>query len=290
MNLYKSISWRLYKLKLAISNYCEGRSQFEIPNCVRIQTPEDTLLKVRELIENKIAGIYLRFGDGDVNIIRNFPTIAEEPNPRFSKELREAFNLYGPGIMKCLMIHSERFGKKVEMSYGEHEIMNQNAEAELRRVYEYFIGCVIYSHAALSYTAVYNRPFTIEFLSLLKKQSSVFVGNQALSHDLIQKLFAPREIIPVPTQNAYDRIDDIEKQCLKSIEAKGGNFQVFILACGCAGRVLAKRIYLKNKQIFFFDFSSLMDVLNGPCDRTWVRQAKVPQSYWEDMVKEVSKF
>jgi len=289
MNPVKSIIWRINSGREALRNCWEGRTQIKFPACVRIQDPYTTLKEVQRCISEKIPGIYLRFGDGDVNIIRGKPTIAEQSSPKFAEEMREAFALYGEGIIKCLMIHSNKFGKMPEMRPGEHEMDSGMAEAELKRCFEYFIGCRIYSHAALSYTAVYDRVFTLQFLKFLKSTHPLLVGNQDLSPRVAEQLFGRRSFIGTPSRDAYRDMDRIQKEVVTLLREQTPEFKVCVLSMGCAGRVLAKRIYLEKMPVFFFDFGSLMDAFCGNHSRAWIEMANLPQGYWEQLLNAVGE-
>jgi len=85
-----------------------------------VQSPYDTIKACKELIANKKRGAYLRFGDGDVNLLDGADDMLQSCSAQLSREIREAFNLQGEGIMKCLPLHSPRFGIWPGMAPGIH--------------------------------------------------------------------------------------------------------------------------------------------------------------------------
>ena len=48
-------------------------------------------------------------------------------------------------------------------------------------------------------------------------------------------------------------------------------FSVVVIAMGCSGRPLMKRLVKKNFNSYYFDFGSLLDGFNGNISRTWLK-------------------
>ncbi|GAH15612.1 unnamed protein product, partial [marine sediment metagenome] len=80
------------------------------------------------------------------------------------------------------------------------------------------------------------------------------------------------KFVPTPSKNAYDQLDEIEKECLEQIP-NNGKYKIIITSMGCAGRALQKRLWNKLDNVFLFDFGSLMDALCGQAKyvRMWIR-------------------
>lgn len=245
----------------------------EFPPSVRVRSPQETLRVCRELIANKTRGAYLRFGDGDVNLLHGEDELFQSSDVHLSKEMQEAFDLQGVGIMKALPLHSPRFGIWPGMEPGIHGAEDEWTERLLAHCYPYFIGTPIYSAVALPYIAAFDPATAVDFLRFLKEQSPIFVGNGNVSEGIVSKLFGETAHIRTPDHSSYAEIDRIEQEtvdCLRQFERK---FKVIVIAMGCSGRVLAKRIYQGGSNVFLFDFGSLLDALCGWNTRAWMELA-----------------
>lgn len=261
------------------------------PECVKIQTTIDTLDKCKTIILSKQKGAYLRFGDGDLNLLENRDEMIQKSNRKLALEMKEAFNLSGNGILKCLPLHSLKFGMEDGMKPGVHLGSNEWAENILRRCYEYFVGDKIYSAVALAYLAVFNRDYTVDFLKTLRNYNPIFVGNENIDTEVIKSLFGQTVHIKTKSDNAFDTIDDVEIRTCEAIKSRKESYQIIVLAMGCSGRVLQKRLLLNkdNGDVFIFDFGSLMDAFCNWNTRAWIELANLPSNYWTDIVKEVKE-
>lgn len=242
----------------------------EFPPCVRIQSPADTLKVCMELISSGIRGAYLRFGDGDVNLLHGERELLQSSSVRLSQEMEEAFSLQGAGIIKALPLHSQRFGIWPGMRPGIHGVDDEWAERLLTRCYPYFIGAPIYSSVALAYLAAFDSLTATNFLRFLKEQSPIFVGNMNVPEEVIHQLFNSVFSIRTPERNSYDEIDRIEQETIACAKQFEGAYKVVVVAMGCSGRILAKRIYQRESNLFLFDFGSLLDAFCGWNTRAWM--------------------
>jgi hypothetical protein len=264
------------------------KNEINFPQSINIRSPWETIEACKKIITAGVSGAYLRFGDGDVNLLEGQRELLQEANPRLKLEMEEAFSLDGPGIIKGLMIHSQRFGLWDGMRPGVHEASNEWAENLLRRCFPYFIGTQIYSHAALAYLAVSDQSFTIQFLHFLKAQRPIFIGNEKIPTTVIMQLFDTESHIKTPAVNSYETIDSVERMAVAAIRDNCKSFNVVVVAMGCSGRVLAKRLLKDNKcNVFVFDFGSLMDAFCGWSTRAWIEITGVSAGYFNDILSEL---
>src|SRR5579872_5114073 len=77
---------------------------------IKCHQTRDTLLKLEEIIENREKGVYLRFGDGDVNLANGQIDMQQNPSESLKIELQAAFRIQGPNVLKALPIMCEEFG------------------------------------------------------------------------------------------------------------------------------------------------------------------------------------
>ena len=262
------------------------KRSFEFPPAIRIASPWETLDACRACIAQKETGVYLRFGDGEINVLEGGNTIAEHGTPAFAAEMKEVFSLSGKGVLKSLPLHSKRFGLWPGMKPGVHESSDEWAETMLARTFPYFIGERIYSHVALAYVVVFDRPYALDFLSFLKSCLPIFVGNKEISPEVLDSLFSLGLRISSPSRDSYAEVDRITDETESALDRCGRSYQVVAMAMGCAGRVVAKRILGKGKyKVFFFDMGSIMDAFCGNFSRAWMEN---PKSYFDDLLSEIA--
>jgi hypothetical protein len=246
----------------------------DISRSACIVPPLETLKILENFIIEKKKGAYMRFGDGDVFLAMGKNSMLHTSTKRLSEEMKESFSLKGPGIIKALMIHSEMYGHEEEMYIGNYLVTDNTANELLQYAYPYFVGYQIYSHIALHYAAVYYPAIANIFLRLLKKNTILFIGNENTPEEIVIKLFGEVKHIKTPAKNSYDKIDTIEKEAGDILENQE-KFGVVITSMGESGRVLVKRLYKRNYNLFFFDFGSLLDGICGNKTRTWLRKANI---------------
>jgi len=277
-----------YKFKRFFSDFFLLVTIGKFPSSVHIQSPHETLNKCKKIIIDKIPGAYLRFGDGDVNLLNGEDELLQTSNPKLKKEMRESFSLSGDGVIKGLMLHSKLFGAYPGMKPGIHLTDDDWAIKFLRRCYKYFIGEKIYSHVALSYLAVFDRNYTLDFLRFLKNLNPIFVGNEKIEKTVLFKLFGDCLSIDTPAKGSYSKIDEIETSLLRLINNSREDYVVVVVAMGCSGRVLQKRILKNtNKKVFLFDFGSLLDAFCGWNTRAWMDLSGVSSDYFIKLINEV---
>ena len=233
-----------------------------------------TLEKIKEIISNKEKGAYMRFGDGDIVLAYGENDLMQTANENLRNEMREAFALNYKNILKALPIHSRDIGtSELGMFPGNHEWSLNQCIGILERVKPLWNDEVtdVYSMVALHHLATMDQSYSIEFLKFIRNSNSfLFVGNEKVPGNIKNLLWGPRcKHIKTPSKNAFSAINRIERECCESIE-RDGKYKVIIVAMGCSGRVLIKRLWSKLDNVFFFDFGSLLDALCGWNTRAWI--------------------
>lgn len=255
----------------------------DISRSACIVSPLETLRHIEDFIQQKKTGLYMRFGDGDVYLSLGKNDSYQSNRRLLRNEMIECFSMKGPGIIKSLSIHSQKYGCEKEMFPGNHLASDKAASELLGQVYPFFVGYQIFSPVALHYAAAYYPVKANEFLKLLKQQALLFIGNENTPAEIVSKLFGKVRHIKAPEKNSFDNIDEIEKESAKELD-KERKYGVVIISMGCSGRVLMKRLHKKNYNIFFFDFGSLLDGICGKETRTWL---KVTNINYEALLKEL---
>lgn len=239
-----------------------------------------TLNKIRDIIEKKQKGVYLRFGDGDVNLAEGIYDMYQSPRADLAYEMREAFALNGPTILKTLPLYCAELGGLEEgMFRGNCETDLPWCTQIINRAQQFWHAPIsdVYSHAALRFATVQYPDVCRDFLIFLKKNNCyLLVGNKNILPSIRINLFGPQcKFVPTPDRNSYSEMDRIEQECLNAIALdRHNNYKIIIVAMGCSSRVLEKRLWKKVDNIFLFDFGSLMDALCGWPTRDWIEAPK----------------
>ncbi|HNP23907.1 MAG TPA: hypothetical protein PKM63_19755 [Panacibacter sp.] len=238
---------------------------------IRIRSTQETMDALEQHIRCMQTGAYMRFGDGDVYLLKNKSEAYQEANDRLAAEMKEAFLLSDDGVMKALAIHSERFGHEPGMHPGHHLVPDGPAADLARSVYPWFTGLPVFSPVALHYTATAFPERANRFLKLLKAHALLFIGNESVPAEKLMQLFGAVPHIKTPSRNAYYAMDRIEQETVLQLEQLSRPFGVLVVAMGCSGRVLMKRLYHRGYPVFLFDFGSLLDGICGWETRTWLK-------------------
>jgi len=231
----------------------------------------------------------LRFGDGEINIAYGADAGEQEADFGLQREMKEALSLGGDGVFKSLSVHSGLFGYSCGMQDGLFMGSDRSARDLLLKVFEYFVGNPIYSPVALHYMALFARAECVRFLKLLKHCNPVFVGNENVPPEILRMLFGQTIHVRTPARAAYREIDRVEEEILRVLKTRTG-YTVLSLAAGPTAKALQKRILNgnRNANLFLFDFGSLLDAFCGWRTRAWMDLAGLPDSYYQELLRDVA--
>jgi hypothetical protein len=246
---------------------------------IKFHSTRETLKKIEDIISKKEKGVYLRFGDGDVNLANGQGELLQRANRTLTNEMREAFAIGGKNVVKCLFIHCKQMGNWEQgMSDGNHETDYPWSINLLKKAIPHWKPKVnvVYSPVALHYLASTDPKCAINFLKFLKSSNCcLLVGNKNIPVQIIDLLFGTQcQFVSTPPVGSYSEIDRIEKECLAKI-GNTNEYKVIITAMGCSGRVLQKRLWNKLNNVFLFDFGSLMDAICGWNTRQWIETSNI---------------
>lgn len=249
-------------------NLSKKRKQFLIEN-VKIKTAIETLNDIQKTIENQQKGAYFRFGDEDIYLLLGYDGPLHKANKKMSIEMKEAMKCNIGKNHFALPINSILFGYEEGMKTDIHLVSDTNAIRYISSTYKFINIQKIYTPVALHHIATFQQDICIQFLKFIKSTNPVFVGNQNLKPKLVKKLFGDIHI-KTPPINSYTEIDRVENELLKVLNENKTEFKVIVVAMGCPGRVLQKRILKKGYNVYLFDFGSLLDAFNGENTRLWI--------------------
>jgi len=272
-----------YKVRQKLGNVTFSQS-------IQIVSPEKTLIKISECIEKQQIGAYLRFGDGEINMIEGRGAMEQEPNKKLAHEMREAFEVHSDTILKSLMIHSNKFGRSEGMELGGMHLLEDSfAEQLLFRSYVYFIGEPIYSHVAFAYSAVFAQEAFLQTLKKIKLHDTIFIGNKNISEKLIKDIFGNDiQTIKTESKNTYSSIERINKELITEVLKNNNSYKIVIYAAGPTSNILQKRAIERSDNTFSIDIGSLIDAFAGNVSRAWIEKVPGGKSYWTDLLSKIN--
>jgi hypothetical protein len=259
---------RIYKTESIWPILSEKKKQFLIQN-VRVKSSIETLNDIQNSISNKQIGAYMRFGDGDIFLMLGMDDMLHQANNKMAKEMRQAISFRATNIHKGFPFHSKLFGYENGMEDDMHLVSDTDALKFIAATYPLIDIHNIYTSFALHYLGTFNQEACVQFLLFLRSTNPIFVGNKNLAPELLRRLFSETHI-KTPVTNSYLEIDRIEKELIQELDKKKNEFQVVVVAMGCPGRILQKRILQKGYRVYLFDFGSLLDALNNDNTRLWI--------------------
>ena len=246
----------------------DSKKHFLIKN-VHIKSSVETINEIKSTILNKQKGAYMRFGDGDIFLMLGLDDMLHNGNKKMAKEMQEAMNLNIGILHKGLPIHSELFGCEKGMEQGVHLVSDKDALRYLSVTYKLLDFKSLVTSFALHQLARFHENECISFLRFLKSTNPIFVGNGNIKSEISKKLFGNIHI-KTPLRDSYNEIDRIEKELIQILDKNRNEFRIVVVAMGCPGRILQKRILKKGCQVYLFDFGSLLDAFNGEDTRDWI--------------------
>ena len=226
----------------------DKKKHFLIKN-VYIMSSVETINKIKNTIRKKQKGAYMRFGDGDVYLMLGLNDMLHKGNKKMAKEMKEAIKLNIGILHKGLAIHSKLFGYEPGMENGIHLISNKDALKYLSVSHKYLNIKKLVTPVALHQLARFHENGCISFLRFLNSTNPIFVGNQNIKSEIIKKLFGNIHI-KTPLRDSYNEIDRIENELIQVLENNRKEFRVVVVAMGCPGRILQKRILKKREEMF----------------------------------------
>jgi hypothetical protein len=234
---------------------------------------EETLNAILEVVEKQEKGVYLRFGDGDINLASGVSELYQKSNLELTKLMKDAINLRDKNVIKTLPLHNKEWDTLEEgMFPGNHECDVEWCENIIHSFYNVSDTneTEFYSTVALSHQATQNPEKAISFLKEIGSRVKYFIGNEDIPEDLIKTIFNDSVVhIKTPSQNSFSEFDRIYTDFVEKV-ADDTDYSVVVTSMGCTGRAMQKKIWDKYDNFFLFDFGSLMDALCGWDTRAWI--------------------
>ena len=234
---------------------------------------QQTLNELRDKLRSESKVCYVRFGDGDFNIMSNSGRCIEHDySPELQAELLESFKINEPNYIRGAMVNEPTFNGRV---LEDRKLNENNAILD-------FIDKTIddkefklYSHVLLTFAAVSSQPLFIKFLdNFIRPKKKMFIGS--VDKESIEKLVGPIDYyvkIPVAEvdeqgvfRGAYYSIDEWWPKVLENI----GDVDLVLPTAGMAGRVACKRIWNLDVDVHCIELGSIVDAVIDKESRGWI--------------------
>jgi hypothetical protein len=241
---------------------------------VKYFSTKETLNSIQNWIEFEKRGIYMRLGDGDINLALGRGELYQQANPILSQLMGDAIRLEDDGIFKALPLHCSELGTLEDgMFPGNHQCQPdwcENIINSFQQISKKEGEIQLYSAVALCHQAVVDPEYATNFLKVLGSKVKYFIGNGRIPREVLEIVFNKDVIhIHTPTSNSFSEFDTIYNNFMNSI-GNDKDYSVVVTSMGCSGRPMQQRIYNNYENIFLFDFGSLMDALCGDATRAWI--------------------
>tara|TARA_B100000902_G_scaffold13860_1_gene16843 strand:+ start:929 stop:1735 length:807 start_codon:yes stop_codon:yes gene_type:complete len=237
----------------------------------------DTIEKIISIMNNREKGAYIRFGDGDLNIMFGQNDSYNVCNKFFTNEVRESICIDHDNYLKGVCLMCNKFGLLEDNMWpGNHEWDEKACIEHYNKIYtvrgkhltDYY--CVVVFNYLLTTYREKSYEYMYQIRSICLKNDVIFIGNKNVKKDIINLYFGNNySFIECPPRNSYSAVNHIENSLTNKIN-QNSNYKIIIMCCGITTRCLIKRLWINNNinnNYFILDFGSIIDALSGIISR-----------------------
>ena len=239
-------------------------------------TTNDTITtynRLTEALDNFSKVYYIRFGDGDLNIMNgsingNLADKLSHYDENMENELIKAILIDDPNYIRGL---GANYPIEKHMKHGifaphdaDKTMVNWlSTNPKLQGLNPKFE-----SHVMFHYMACFKQNLFIEFLDkYIRPKKKLYVG--CIAKQNAEKLLGPiDEYVNTPESNAYFSIQTWYPKVLDVVD----KVDVVISACGRGNAPMAQRLWNADVNVHFIDIGSVVDVTEKKMTRTWIRK------------------
>lgn len=237
------------------------------------ETVNEMILHITE----KKPNFYIRFGDGDFNLMKG----ESEMLASFSQEIQHSYErLLTHYLNENHMISINYHCKKLNtlekgMEPGVHEYPDE-AVFQNSQIIKHYLPRLdkMYSHVALHHVLVHDPDLYTHLLKAIQKNiSTIIIANKLFDPKKLQFYFGNHSFIGGNANESFAERERIWAE-FESIVTELKDYTVCILALGCGGRAMSYKmlevIDKHKKDVFLLDIGSSIDVLMGYNTRAWI--------------------
>lgn len=216
-----------------------------IKNRIRVYSIDETL---DQLVNTNKS--LVRFGDGEITMIRGRSLKLQKVDPGLVEDLKRILQYEYDELMVSvpdIFDGVEQYHAKSQQFWKDHLLFS-------RRIYEKYCNTErIYGNAYVSrcYYAFEDKKLCSQWFAKVRKiwaNKHIVVVEGERSHsgagnDLLDTALDVERIIG-PSSNAYQRLEEIKKECLKYPKDR-----VFLVALGAAAKALTEALFLEGYRV-----------------------------------------
>jgi len=252
----------------------------------------DTVNMVCYSIQHKISGKYLRFGDGDFNLMEGIPDMLSRSSVELQEDLITTFKSFDKCDMLAVNYHCNELNTlEPKMRNGVHEVQFKTVKLNIDKVLSNYsnLKC-LYSAVSLHHEMIINPTNYVKLLRIIKQNTNtIILHDKSFNLDTLAGYFGKYHSIPANGNNSYTEKHRICADFDKIISQSKG-YTTIILALGCGGRAichLLEKILLQyDIQAFILDFGSSIDVLMNKDTRLWINYTQPNIRLIDTLLKE----
>ncbi|NBC83464.1 MAG: DUF1792 domain-containing protein [Bacteroidetes bacterium] len=256
-------------------------------NNIRSKSAKETFDLLARKLSTEKKLYFIRFGDGEIEIMKGISYRNHQANKMLSRELTESFQIDDPNYLIGLSVNmpvERKSSKGVCSQYPQNDEMlhylMDNDLIKHKKVFE--------SQTCFTYMALFHTQQTYEFFEKhIRPRKKMFIGGT--QQHIAEKLYGNIDYyVQTPLKNAYENIELWWPEVMAQID----NCEMVIVSAGVSSNVIAKRLWYENKEVQLLDIGSIIDPIDGKTSRTWIRllghriQRLLPRAYREKSMKQ----
>lgn len=221
-----------------------------------VATTAETYWAIRSKLLHKKPFAYVRYGDGEMNLMLGEGGGGQRPDPKLGLETRELFDLNDSRLMLGLSMH--RYEEGMEGLF----------ESWPQPQYEQFKQPRRFENAIMPHYYLTFKPALMKnLMNDIREARPIHVG-WSMTDSLIRSL-NPGGGVAIPELDAYDQIDRITDDVLQMV-GEDGPMPMITLAAGPMKCALVGRILERNVPVQIVDLGSVVDFVTGVNSRSWI--------------------
>ncbi|MFC2138028.1 hypothetical protein ACFLTE_07640 [Bacteroidota bacterium] len=231
------------------------------------KSTEETFRTLCHLMDNNKKVYYARFGDGDIFIMMGKSQQNHNYHPELGKEMDEAFCVDNPLYLKGLTLNYP-LEKGMFRGFFGHYKNNDEMNDFLVNKFNITEDKTYESQWFMQYYSIYKPKEMVNFLNkYIRPKKKMFIGGVP-QEDIEQLVGKIDYYIKTPHKNSYWEIDEWWSKVIEHID----NVELVLPASGMSTRIINKRLWKLNKEVYSIDLGSIVDAVGNPKKtRRWIR-------------------
>lgn len=252
---------------------------------MKILSTTESLIRIIDTISLYERVFFTRYGDNDIMMMSGTDLYGKKLGnkryggnrtlwtPELQKEMQESFTIKDPRFLKGV---SASWDKEPGMRDGL--FANFNYKGKLETKIAQFTDEQEFLIPILFHYLITFKPelFDLFINKYVRHHKILFIGS--VKKETAEKVLGKVDYVKTPAHGAYETIDKWWVNVLKALEKEP---KVIIPCCGQASRIIQKRLWEMDLNVWSFDLGSMFDPIEDNNSRTCWRMmgARIKQRY-----------